>query len=218
MNILVIGPGNDDNRFGRQFVNKSKNENHIVYEFSFRLATETPDQITKRFRQFIIDIDTIDIMLYNVMAGHYPGEPEEFEVHHTVDFHKWSETTLSNVGLPHMFALSCLTKMNENSSIVFMTSTGSYLPPIDKSLSKYAGYFGSKSAQNYLMWALADNNDKQVTVCSIAPHFPYEDQLVTNKIISAVTDKILNINKDDTGKIFSCFPPEGKVKYEELRK
>ncbi|MDA8940497.1 SDR family oxidoreductase [bacterium] len=218
MNIVIIGPGNDEKRFGRQFVNISKQKKHTVYEFSYRLDSETPEQVTTRFKNFISEINTIDILLYNVMAGHYPGELEHFNEHNSVNFYDWTQTIICNVALPHMFSLESLHKMNTDSSIIFMTSTGSYLPPSDLSLSKYAGYFGSKAAQNYLMWALADHNNKKVTVCSIAPHFPYEDQKMTDKIILSVTDKILNTSAKDTGKIFSCFPPIGEVTLQELRR
>lgn len=218
MNIVMIGPGNDENRFGRQFVNLAKKDLHTVHEFSFRTLNESPQEIAIRFKEFISEIDTIDVMLYNVMAGHYPGSISSFEHAHQVNFEEWNNTFTCNVSLPHMFSLSCLPKMNEFSSIVFMTSTGSYMPPKELNLSKYAGYFGSKAAQNYLMWGLADHNSRKVNVCSIAPHFPYEDQITTDKVILAVTDKILSMNVTDTGKIFSCFPPMCKVTLEEVRK
>ena len=218
MNILIIGPGSDEKRFGRQFVNLAKEKNHTIYEFSFRLDSETPEQVTARFKNFISEINTIDILLYNVMAGHYPGKLEHFDENHSVNFYDWNQTIVCNVALPHMFSMESFHKMTKDSSIVFMTSTGSYLPPSDLTLSKYAGYFGSKAAQNYLMWGLADHNSKKVIVCSIAPHFPYEDQKMTDRVILAVTDKILNTSVTDTGKIFSCFPPKCEVTLEELRK
>lgn len=217
MNIVIIGPGNDEKRFGRQFVNLSKKKTHTVYEFSFRLSSETPEQVATRFKNFISEINTIDILLYNVMAGHYPGELEHFNENNTVNFYDWTETIICNAALPHMFSIESLHKMSKDSSIIFMTSTGSYLPPSDLSLSKYAGYFGSKAAQNYLMWGLADHNSKKVNVFSIAPHFPYEDQKMTDKVILAVTDKILNASIKDTGKIFSCFPPACEVTLKDLR-
>lgn len=218
MNIVIIGPGNDENRFGRQFVNLAKKDLHTVHEFSFRTINESPQEIAIRFKEFISEIDTINVMLYNVMAGHYPGNISNFEHTHPVNFEEWNDTFICNVSLPHMFSLSCLSKMNESSSIIFMTSTGSYMPPKDLNLSKYAGYFGSKSAQNHLMWALSDHNDKKSTVCSIAPHFPYEDKVISNKVISSTYNKIINITSADSGKIFTCCPPLGNIFVEELRK
>lgn len=213
-----MGSGNDEKRFGRRFVNRAIKDSHTVYEFSYRLENESVDEITERFQSLIQTLPRIDIMLYNVMGGHYPGTPSAFISSHKVDSQAWQQTMLINVGLPHMFATKSLCKMDKNSSIVFMTSTGSYRPPLDHALSKYAGYFGSKAAQNHLMWALSDFNDKEVTVCSVAPHFPYEDEKTTEIVINALYKKIVNINTTDTGKIISCTPPLGIITIEDLRK
>lgn len=217
MNILIIGAGDNEKRFGRNFVNRAKKDLHTVYEFSYRLETESAEQITERFQKTIETLPRIDIMLYNVMAGHYPGMTSAFISSHSVDFRGWEETTLINVGLPHMFALKSLSRMDKNSSIVFMTSTGSYRPPLDPSLSKYAGYFGSKAAQNHLMWALSEFNDKGATICSVAPHFPYEDENTTAIVIAQLYKKIINIKPGDNGKILSCTPPSGIISTEILR-
>lgn len=217
MNILIIGPGTDEKRFGRSFVNLANKDSHNIYEFSFRLEKETPEEITTRFENLVASIDKIDVMLYNVMAGHYPGTISSFTSNHTVNFEGWNETVLCNVGMPHMFSIKSLSKMDNSSSIVFMTSAGSYMPPTDSSIAMYSGYFGSKAAQNHLMWALSDFNDKKTKVFSIAPHFPYEDQEMTDKIILEIYKKITNISNNDNGKILSCFPPECILKDEDIR-
>lgn len=219
MNILIFGAGSDEKRFGRSFVNRAIKDSHIVYEFSYRLEKESADEIAERFQSLIETLPHIDIMLYNVMGdeGHYPGIPGAFISTHKVDFQEWQKTMLINVVLPHMFAIKSLCKMDKDSSIVFMTSTGSYRPPLDPSLSKYAGYFGSKAAQNHLMWALSEFNDKEVTVCSVAPHFPYEDEKTTEIVINQLYKKIININTADNGEIISCTPPLGIINTEKLR-
>jgi short-subunit dehydrogenase len=216
LNILIFGAGDDKKRFGRSFVNRAIKDSHTVYEFSYRLEKESADEISERFQNLIETLPRIDIMLYNVMAGHYPGMPGAFISSHKVDFQEWQETMLINVELPHMFAIKSLCKMDKDSAIVFMTSTGSYLPSLDPSLSKYAGYFGSKAAQNHLMWAMSEFNDKKVTVCSVAPHFPYEDEKTTEVVINQLYKKIININAGDNGKIISCTPPLGIITTEKL--
>ena len=78
MNILIFGAGNDEKRFGRRFVNRAIKDSHTVYEFSYRLKKESANEISERFQNLIETLPRIDIMLYTVMAGHYPAMPDAF--------------------------------------------------------------------------------------------------------------------------------------------
>jgi hypothetical protein len=70
---------------------------------------------------------------------------------------------------------------------------------------------------NQLMVALAHNNDKKATSCCFSPHFPYEDPEMANKVMSSLYDRILNLTKEDNGKILQCFPPNANIHYFEGR-
>ena len=214
MNILVIGAGKDPKRFGTFFVNTAKEQHHTVQTFSYRLDQETPEYYSKKFSEEIESIDKIDILLYNCIGGFYPGNVNDYSSTHSVNFKEWQNGIMINAAMPHMFATKCLEKMDDNSSIVFMTSSASYLINRDNYLDM-AGYFGTKGAMNHLMRALSTYNDKNATVCTFGPHIPYENPEEAEKVMSALTDRILNLSKEDNGKILQCYPPEANIFYHE---
>lgn len=215
MRIVVIGPGKDPKRFGTYFVNRATEENHSVTTFSYRLQKETPEEITDRFEKTISNLDKIDLLLYNCIGGFYPGEENHYHSNHSVIFNEWQRGILINAAMPHMFATKCLEKMNSLSSIVFMTSSASYLINRNNFLHM-AGYFGTKSAMNHLAMALSEFNDKGAKVCIMGPHIPYdEDEEVALTIMEKLTERILNITDEDNGKILQCYPPDGRIWYHE---
>tara|TARA_S200002703_G_scaffold158851_3_gene170371 strand:- start:89 stop:748 length:660 start_codon:yes stop_codon:yes gene_type:complete len=214
MRVVVIGSGKDPERFGTYFVNRATEENHSVTTFSYRLQEETPEEITERFESTISNLDKIDLLLYNCIGGFYPGEEIEYHSNHSVNFNEWQSGILINAAMPHMFATKCLEKMNNSSSIVFMTSSASYLINRDNFLHM-AGYFGTKSAMNHLAMALSEFNDKGAKVCIMGPHIPYEDEFMARKIMNSLTNRILNITKEDNGKILQCYPPDASIWYHE---
>jgi hypothetical protein len=66
------------------------------------------------------------------------------------------------------------------------------------------GYYGGKSYQHQLMLALADHNDKNVTVSSISPYFNYEDRASYTKTFSNVYNHIMTesvVNRT----VFDCW-------------
>lgn len=214
MNIVIVGPGSDSKRFGTYFVNSAESEKHSITKFSYRLYDESPEDITKRFETAIADLDRIDLFLYNVMGGTYPGQEEQYKTGHTVLHDEWKNDILINASLPHAFSLKCLEKMDENSSIVFMTSSASYLINRNNFLN-FAGYFGTKATMNHLARSLSEYNDKGATVCVMGPHIPYEDPDSAEIIMQSLTKRILNITKEDNGKILQCYPPDGNIFYHE---
>lgn len=214
MNIVIVGPGNDPKRFGTYFVNSAESENHSVTRFSYRLHEESSEEILKRFSETISSLDKIDVFLYNVLGGTYPGNIPHFKTGHEVAFSEWEKAILINAALPHAFSLKCLEKMDESSSIVFMTSSASYL--INRSnYLEYAGYFGTKSTMNHLARALSEFNDKDATVCVLGPHIPYENPESAEVVMKSLTHRILNITKEDNGKILQCYPPDANIFYHE---
>jgi NAD(P)-dependent dehydrogenase (short-subunit alcohol dehydrogenase family) len=219
MNIVVIGPGTNPLRFGTYFVNQAETRGHTVTKFSYRLANdsganESAETIAEKFVETISHLDKIDLLLYNCIGGGYPGQSEHFQSNHEVDYAEWQMGILINAAMPHMFSTKCLEKMDESSSIVFMTSSASYLINRDNYL-QMAGYFGTKGVMNHLARALAEYNDKKATVSIIAPHIPYDEPDTAIVIMDSLTNRILNLTKEDNGKILQCYPPDGNIFYHE---
>ena len=214
MNIVIIGPGSDPKRFGTYFSNKADLLNHTVLKFSYRLEDEDADTIAENFSKAISHLDHIDLLLYNSIGGFYPGEEEHYYAAHSVNFNQWQKGIMINAAMPHMYSTKCLEKMTKDSSIVFMTSSASYLINRDNYL-QMAGYFGTKSAMNHLARALSEYNDRNATVCVMGPHIPYDDPPTAEIIMQSLTDRILNLSKEDNGKILQCYPPEGNIFYHE---
>lgn len=215
MNIVVIGAGNDPKRIGTFLSNKAETENHNVIKFSYRLQNESFEDIMKRFEEQIQDLDKIDLFFYNCIGGFYPSRPIEYDASHTVEYERWQEGIMINGAMPHALSLKCLSKMDQTSSVVFMTSSGSYLVNRNNYLN-LAGYFGTKGALNHLMRALAEHNSAGAKVCVMAPHIPYdESEEMSKKVMEILSTKILNILPEDNGKVIQCFPPEGRLHYYE---
>jgi NAD(P)-dependent dehydrogenase (short-subunit alcohol dehydrogenase family) len=214
MNIVVIGPGTNPLRFGTYFVNQAETRGHTVTKFSYRLANDSAETIAEKFGETISHLDKIDLLLYNCMGGGYPGQPKDFQSSHEVNFAQWQDSILINAAMPHMFSIKCLEKMDESSSIVFMTSSASYLINRNNYL-QMAGYFGTKGVMNNLARALAEYNDKKATVSLIAPHIPYDAPDTAIVIMDSLTNRILNLTKEDNGKILQCYPPNGNIWYHE---
>lgn len=213
MNIVIVGPGSNPKKFGRYFVNTAIKNGHSVVEFSYRLNNESFESIMQRYDDALSDLDHIDLFLYNSIGGFYPGNITDYSGGHKVQPERWQEGIMINGAMPHAFSLKCLNKMNDTSSIVFMTSSGSYLVNRDNYLN-LAGYFGTKGALNHLSRALAEYNDAGAKVCVMAPHIPYDEgEEMSSKIMSILSEKILNILPEDNGKVLQCFPPEGNLHY-----
>jgi len=214
MNIVIVGPGNDPKRFGTNFVNKAEADGHTVTKFSYRLETSSPEEIEVMFENTLSDLDNIDLFVYNTIGGFYPGNVEDYTSEHAVNYEQWQKGILINAALPHMMTLKCLQKMNESSKTVFLTSSASYLINRDNYL-QMAGYFGTKGAMNQLMRSLAEYNDKNSIVCTLAPHIPYDDPSMAEIIMKKLYDTIMSLSRVDTGKIIQCYPPGESTFYHE---
>lgn len=214
MKIVIIGPGQDPNRFGTYFSNKAEADGHSVIKFSYRLGSDKPHVIADKYANTISNIDKIDLLLYNCIGGFYPGNPKHYTSDHEVGYEGWKEGILINAAMPHMFAVKSLAKMDNTSNIVFMTSSASYLINRDNYLNM-AGYFGTKGAMNHLMRALAEYNDKGATVCTFGPHIPYDDPPTAKQVMNTLYKRMTNLTKEDNGKIIQCYPPGGHTFYHE---
>jgi len=214
MNIVIIGPGKDPKRFGSYFSNKATEDGHTVHKFSYRIVPKLsdPETIQKEFSEFLEDKGQIDLLLYNCIGGFYPGNPSEYISGHKVKFEEWHTAIMINAAMPHMFSVEALKYMSENSGIVFMTSSASYLINRDNYLD-LAGYFGTKGVMNQLGRSLSEFNDKNAIVSIFAPHIPYEDESQAETVMNSLYNRAVNLKRFDSGKIIEFYPPSAIPTY-----
>jgi hypothetical protein len=210
MNIVVFG-GGEPGKFGNDFCRMARREGHNVFILSHKdYANGDPQHMHTecRERQYVVEdfnrltesIDHIDIFLYNGRMDGYPGWPEHFKSTAKVSSDMWYNNLHFTVILPHILSIEALKKMSEGSKIVFLT-TGLATELDRTKWTELAGYAGLKAAQNHLMIALANHNDRGAFVCSISPHFPYEDRNRYNIVCRKVYENILGFNSKQNGKI-----------------
>lgn len=214
MNIVIIGPGKDPERYGNYFCKRAKEDGHTVHKYSYRIVPglSEPEDITKDYSEYLLGKGKIDLLLYNCIGGFYPGHADEYTTSEKVKFEEWQMGIMINAAMPHMFSIETLKHMDENSGIVFMTSSASYLINRDNYL-ELAGYFGTKGVMNQLARSLAEFNDKNAIVSIFAPHIPYENKEEAKKVMDSLYNKAVNLERYDSGKIIEFYPPEGNPAY-----
>lgn len=228
MNIFFIGPGKNPKRFGRYFCNRAVAEGHNVKTLSHKSQSDHTDEkdnvyssfhlqeeILFKFDKLMQDWSHIDLLFYNSTGGWYPGDKSHYTSKSIVNDKQWHLGLDIHAVVPHILTCKALNMMSETSKIVFMTSGGSYLINRNNYLD-LAGYFGLKGAQNQLMRAFAQYNDKKATVTTFAPHIPYdESEELTKKIMDVIYTRAINLEPKDNGRIIQFYPPEGIPQYYE---
>ncbi len=209
MNIVVVG-GGTFGRFGNDFVRSAKEAGHTVRVLSHRTNDDTDATLTflsvedavAKFNKVTEDLDTIDILLYNSTHKGHPDDPSTFTSAGKVKEKVYVHGFYVHAIIPHALSIEALKKMNAQSKIVFMTTDVIYDRERGNNLYKL-GYYGGKAYQHQLMLALADSNDKGVTVSSVSPMFDYEDRKQYAKTFNIVYDHIFGNTQN--GKVFDCW-------------
>ena len=210
MNIVVFG-GGEPGKFGNDFCNLAREQGNNVFILSHKdYATGDLQHAHTNIieRQYVVEdfnrltqlIDHIDIFLYNGRMDGYPGKPENFTSTARVNSAGWYHNLYLNVILPHVLSIEALKKMSKGSKIVFLT-TGMATDFERTTYTEMAGYAGIKATQAHLMISLAHHNDRGALVCSISPHFPYEDRPTYDRVCRSVYDNILGFDSTQNGKI-----------------
>jgi len=210
MNIVVFG-GGQPGKFGNDFCNLARKDGHDVFVLSHKdynacsprhIHTNVSERqyVVEDFNRLTQSIDHIDIFLYNGRMDGYPGKPENFTSTARVSSDMWYNNLYSNVILPHVLSIEALKKMSKDSKIVFLT-TGMATDFERTTYTEMAGYAGIKATQIHLMIALANHNDRDAIVCSISPHFPYENRLAYLDILKKVYNNILEFDYTQNGKV-----------------
>ena len=219
MNILVIGPGDETGKFGRDFCDLAQAAGHTVRTIShlsaYRKVIGYDKSVTADFSDFnsmsnafdkaTFGLDHLDMMLYN---SKYSGRINDrtvklFTEKTVIPVKEYTDALQVQVICPHFFTIKTLSKMSAGSRIIFMTTGLTYsLDPDNTNKGEYAylvGYAGSKSFQNMLMLGLAYHNDKGIIATSVSPHFPYEDTEKYQKTLTNTYNRIMLVNEADNG-------------------
>ena len=217
MNIVVIG-GGQPGKFGHDFCSQAKSHGHDVRVLSHKKYdtcdshhmyadfTDSED-VRSKFLALTASLDQIDLFVYCTNNGAYPNTVASLVSTGHVDRSAWQYSMDVHVVIPHMLSLEALKKMNESCAIVYMTTGLSYdFSNKTYEYSKYVGYAGLKGAQNHLMMGLADHNDKQAIVTSVASHFMYDQPARYKVIFDQVYEYMTNLTSANSGKIRQIWP------------
>jgi NAD(P)-dependent dehydrogenase (short-subunit alcohol dehydrogenase family) len=211
MNIVIIGGGS---KIGKDIADSLRDMGHKLFVLSHKEYPNMPENhyfadfenlenVLSTFNQLTKNL-TIDILFYNTNHDYGPNDAIDYtslsDKNHDEN---WIKNLRLAVTIPHRICIEALKKMVPGSKIVFMTTGLSTL--FDKNYSRLGSYAGIKSAQNYLMYALAHNNDKKVICCSLSPHIPYDDKDLYVRVYKAVTNTLLTIKEEDNGTIIELW-------------
>lgn len=214
MNIVVVG-GGTPRKFGNDFVKFARTQGHNVFVLSHRHHNVTEhntvvanfssvEDTVKSFQSLVTDLDHIDLLLYNTNCGGWPNQPNNYVSTSTVNEKLYIHGFKVHVIIPHAIAVEAMRKMSNTSKIVFMTTDMIY----DKERSKYianVGYAGGKAYQHQLMLALAEYNDKNITVSSLSPFFNYNDLTEYSAVFNKASKHLLEHGAEFNAKVFDCW-------------
>jgi hypothetical protein len=209
MNIVVVG-GGTFGRFGNDFVRQAKANGHTVRVLSHRTTKDTDatinflnlEDVVTKFNSVTEDLDQIDVMLYNTTYKGYPNESALFTSKSTIKEKLYLHGFYVQVIVPHTLAIETLKKAINTTKIIFLTTDVIYDRERTENLD-HLGYYGGKAYQHQLMLALAEHNDKQVTVSSISPYFDYEDKTKYKNTFDIVYKHIFGNTLN--GKVYDCW-------------
>lgn len=210
MNVVIIG-GGTKGKFGNDLVNRLRSEGHDVYIISHRNnGTNDPKQVVAKFSdldallsafdKLTEHLDTIDLFLYNSNGAPYVSEKEAFTSTATFSKLLWDNALNVSAVVPYNLMVRALSKMNENSKLVYM-ATGLATDFTRTKFTQYAGYAGMKALMVHLMLGFAHHNDKDSIVSILSPHFDYEHREHYNSVFENTYKYILNLSKEHNGKI-----------------
>lgn len=227
MNILLIGPGKDPNKFGQTFCRFAREEGHNLKTLSHRSFPlqqdsedhvfadfEDPTEFEHKLNRVLSTVDRIDLVVYNANGGGGINSIEQFAPGYQIDVDAWVTSVFVHGICANIVASISLLKMDEQSSFVFLSSSASYLINRDNYL-QHASYFGFKGIQNQMMRGYAEYNQKGSRFCVFAPHIPYEEPETAIKIMRNLYTRATKLRDEDNGKIIQFYPPDGDPHYHD---
>jgi NAD(P)-dependent dehydrogenase (short-subunit alcohol dehydrogenase family) len=210
MNVVIIG-GGTKGKFGNDFVNRLRSEEHDVYILSHRdNGTNDPKQVVADFTdiQSVIDeyekltchLDTIDLFLYNSNGKSYLNNKRSFTSSASFNNLEWQISLNIAVAIPYNLIIKALSKMNDTSKLIYL-ATGLATNYNRTEYTEYSGYAGSKAYMTHLMLGFANHNDKGAIVSILSPHFDYGNKEHYNNVFERICKYIQTLSKEHNGKI-----------------
>lgn len=205
MNIVVIG-GGEPGKFGNDFCKRARSEGHTVFILSHKDYNNqdplhhhadftNPDAVVDAFNKLTVNIDQIDLFVFNTSGPGGPNNPVDFKSTSVIDIRGYNNGIYYNVILPHLLVIESFKKMSVGSKFVFL-STRMALEYKRTSYTEMAAYAGTKAYQIHLMIALSHHNDKGVIGTTVCPHFPYDKPEDYKKVFDMTYTYILNFEKN----------------------
>ena len=212
-NIVVIG-GATPGKFGNEFVKRTRQLGNLVRVLTWYKTDQADtawadfsnhEKAVVAFQNLTQDLDHIDLLLYNAHAFDYPDDPSHFvSTRKNIDIDAYVHNLRIQVMIPHAIALAALAKMDNQSSIVFMT-TGLALDHARTEYTQFAGYAGAKSWAVHLMLALAHHNDRHANSVAISPFLNYDDPTALSNTVDSIVHCVLNLNESHNGQIIEQY-------------
>lgn len=215
MNVVIVG-GGTKGKFGNDYVNRLRDEGNDVYVLSHRdNGTADPkqmvtnfidiDKVVEAFETLTIDLDTIDLFVYNSNGDSYLSREQSFTSTSTFNKFLWDKALNISAAVPYNLTVKALSKMNANSKIVYM-ATGLATDFNRATFTQYAGYAGMKALMVHLMIGFAHHNDKDAIVSILSPHFDYDNKENYDGVFERICNYIANLSKEHNGKIKYVYP------------
>lgn len=183
-NIVIFGAG-VPNKFGYDFVEKSRIEGHNVTVFSHTdHGLNNPQNIVidysnynecdKKFDDFILNNkQPIDIIFFNHTGGYYPSFVKDPYAKPNLEL--YSSTLNTQVVIPHLFISKTINLMSDKSKTVFSTNSSGMSLNYRMGTEKLVGFVGANTWKINMMFGYANAREKNITYCCISPSINYEN-------------------------------------------
>ena len=184
MNVVIFGAGTPD-KFGYDFVQKSRQEGHRVTVFSHKdhgvnhkdhyvINYDNLNNCEHAFNAFLENNkEKIDIIIYNTLGGNYPTY-EHFG-YLKPDLQSYNHTFNTHFLVPHLFIAKTINRMNENGKTIFFASTlGLSVSNERQGTEQMVGYASGNIWKVNMMLGYAAARTKNITYCCISPSLRYK--------------------------------------------
>lgn len=224
MNIIVLGGGGKPGKFGKDFVNKAREQGHRVIVLSHRdHMTGNTDDRTINYRNLesikpvlqniAKELPVIDIILFNQNGAGYPFSAEELFVEPNIS--EYNSLINIHVAVPHLIVAMLYENLIEGSKVIFMSSTMAF--EYDRNnFGSMVGYPAAKSFVTHLMSSMSRSRTKNVTFSAVCPYFMYNEPEKYQETLQHLYTHIFEHDDTLNGKIMVQSWESGKA-YKESK-
>jgi len=204
--IILVGcsrPGSWAEGFYDMLI-KEKHTVHLLSQKDYGKPNTTvidwsdPVEAVKQFETLIEDITHIDLILFNQRGNNFPSTDNHFTssakkefkfLHQTLE--KFYDNYNTKVIIPHLMTIYALDKMDETSSVVYVSSGMGFEVPRPHHPSA-TGYAAECASLNQMMFGFAKCNDKKAKFAALMPIFDYNDKKQIKNVTKYIYETIMN--------------------------